>query len=392
MAPSAQPRPPPPPKNVKIRTDYVPKAKKQKALTSLCPRCNKPIPLNELDEHVRIELLDPRWREQRQRAMDKTKDTNLVTNVAQVTTMLKKIAEFRTDIFGGDELEVEKKLREEKFKAAQKEKAVWDGHTATIGSVTQKVAGSISAEELYAREQKAMAFAAQQMIGPRVPGVPMPEIPEWAPGIVHPLPPRPFASGSFSISAPHMSYEAAQYIAPQPASYEISSAPYMYQAPATTVPPQPFHGNLTWTAPATRDIQEDRQSEQPPAKRARVDEPPPHPSFLYESEFIRKYPGPITLHIRKPVVGDDPKAGEWQLDGSSVAVSALDPKDLVSTLKERLSSITKIPYPRIKLTAYDQGAQSIRPIVLKDTHTVAYYNLRDGESLALGLRERGGKK
>ncbi|BFZ64675.1 SF3a splicing factor complex subunit [Saitoella coloradoensis] len=33
--------------------------------TQLCPRCNAPIPVDEMAEHMRIELLDPRWRAQR---------------------------------------------------------------------------------------------------------------------------------------------------------------------------------------------------------------------------------------------------------------------------------------------------------------------------------------
>jgi len=67
---------------MKIRTDYVPKCKcffpwgrtsnhvspvgsKSKVALATCSICGEQIPVNELQEHMRIELLDPRWKSQR---------------------------------------------------------------------------------------------------------------------------------------------------------------------------------------------------------------------------------------------------------------------------------------------------------------------------------------
>jgi splicing factor 3A subunit 1 len=36
------------------------------------------IPISEMDEHVRIELLDPRWKEQKQAAEAKNRESNLL--------------------------------------------------------------------------------------------------------------------------------------------------------------------------------------------------------------------------------------------------------------------------------------------------------------------------
>ncbi|KAI9652583.1 MAG: SF3a splicing factor complex subunit [Alyxoria varia] len=84
-----------------IRTDYVPRAAKSKhgANTTICPRCNNAIPSDQIEEHMRIELLDPRWKEQRAKAESRYATTNLST--ADVANNLKRLASQRTDVFDG---------------------------------------------------------------------------------------------------------------------------------------------------------------------------------------------------------------------------------------------------------------------------------------------------
>ena len=49
-------------------------------------------------------------------------------NIAnEIAENLKHLASFRTDIFGGDEKQAIKKLKETREKAKQKEKNIWDG-------------------------------------------------------------------------------------------------------------------------------------------------------------------------------------------------------------------------------------------------------------------------
>jgi len=58
------------PAPMRIRQDYVPRAQQrtqQSAQTSICPNCKQRIPIAELDEHLRIELLDPSWQEQQRK-------------------------------------------------------------------------------------------------------------------------------------------------------------------------------------------------------------------------------------------------------------------------------------------------------------------------------------
>lgn len=84
---------------MRIRQDYVPRAqaRRQQGATAICPNCHQQIPVAELDEHVRIELLDPRWKEQRAKQEARSATTNLST--ADVVNNLKRLASQRSDVF-----------------------------------------------------------------------------------------------------------------------------------------------------------------------------------------------------------------------------------------------------------------------------------------------------
>ncbi|EXJ86585.1 hypothetical protein A1O3_03538 [Capronia epimyces CBS 606.96] len=86
--PAAVPSPRPPPSTaspapgqppMRIKSDYVPRAQQRatRGATALCPNCGQQIPVAELDAHLRIELLDPRWKEQQSKAASRFSTTNL---------------------------------------------------------------------------------------------------------------------------------------------------------------------------------------------------------------------------------------------------------------------------------------------------------------------------
>ena len=87
---------------MRIRSDYVPRAQARRqnpaaTATALCPNCHQQIPVAELDQHMRIELLDPRWKEQRAKAESRSATTNLST--VDVVNNLKRFASQRSDVF-----------------------------------------------------------------------------------------------------------------------------------------------------------------------------------------------------------------------------------------------------------------------------------------------------
>lgn len=119
---------------MKIRKDYVPRSRKNvNVATSICPYCKQAIPETEISEHIRIELLDPKWKEQKQLLdQKKTQAAQLLQN-ADVSASLKQLASARTDLFGTAEDEERRKREEAEERAARKakEQIVYDGHLAS---------------------------------------------------------------------------------------------------------------------------------------------------------------------------------------------------------------------------------------------------------------------
>ncbi|KAI0017904.1 Pre-mRNA splicing factor PRP21 like protein-domain-containing protein [Xylariomycetidae sp. FL0641] len=87
---------------MKIKENYVPRAaaraaNRQGVQMALCPNCKEQIPMNELEAHMRIELLDPQWKEQKAKADSRYATTNL--SHADMANNLKRLASQRGDIF-----------------------------------------------------------------------------------------------------------------------------------------------------------------------------------------------------------------------------------------------------------------------------------------------------
>jgi splicing factor 3A subunit 1 len=83
----------------RIRSDYVPQAqlRNRTANTSICPNCKQAFPNEEMAEHLRIEMLDPQWREQSRKDQQRSSTTNL--SMADVANNLKRLASQRSDVF-----------------------------------------------------------------------------------------------------------------------------------------------------------------------------------------------------------------------------------------------------------------------------------------------------
>lgn len=126
-----------PPPTMKIRKDYQPKSlaerKAAQVQTTICPVCKESIPTAEMDEHVRIELLNPRYREQRADLESRRAQHAALTSGADPSRFLGTFARARTDIFGseGQEELQAKREEEERRKAKEREKIIWDGHAAS---------------------------------------------------------------------------------------------------------------------------------------------------------------------------------------------------------------------------------------------------------------------
>jgi hypothetical protein len=77
-----------------------------------CSICGQQVAVDELQEHMRIELLDPKWKEQRDNLEARKAQASELQGGANVVTSLQNLARKRVDIFG-TETDEERRKREE---------------------------------------------------------------------------------------------------------------------------------------------------------------------------------------------------------------------------------------------------------------------------------------
>lgn len=358
---------------MKIRTDYVPKlGAKNKAATTTCAVCGQEIPVDELQEHMRIELLDPKWKSQRDAIESRKAQASELQRGANVTASLKNLARTRVDIFGGEVEEEDRKKAEEieKEKRKEREKVVWDGHTATKVSTMDKFSTNVNFDEQIAAIHRAKGLGPQDMnamgpgIGPSVSAASVTSLPIAPPS----LPPAPAFSGAATVSS-----------GPQPASAFPSQPPVM-------LPPLHFQGlnasqPFGYQPPGTvrgADQMEGAADDIPPAKKQRV-----HKLLsgqLYpESDWIQLHPHPISLQIQLP---SEPSKPEWKLDGQIILVPDLPVTLLVSTLRDRFIQFTGSTIKASAIRFSYQGK------MLPNGQTIAYHNLEDEDLVVLSIQDK----
>lgn len=98
---------------------------------------------------MRIELLDPRWKEQRDALEARKAQASELQRGANVVSSLKNLARTRVDIFGAEQDEERRKKEEEEERERRKEreKVVWDGHTASKANTLDKFSTNVNFDE-----------------------------------------------------------------------------------------------------------------------------------------------------------------------------------------------------------------------------------------------------
>ena len=106
---------------------------------------------------MRIELLDPRWKSQRDALEARNAQASELQRGANVVASLKNLARTRVDIFGAEADEERRKKDEEaeKERRKEREKVVWDGHTATKLSTMDKFQTNVNFDEQIAAIHRA---------------------------------------------------------------------------------------------------------------------------------------------------------------------------------------------------------------------------------------------
>jgi splicing factor 3A subunit 1 len=118
---------------MKIVKNYVRKVESKTTTTSKCPLCNENINTDDLLEHMRIELLDPKWREINKELTERKNFST--TNSDELLGYLNEFSQNRPDLFGdvSDVVKVEKK-------ETNVQNVIWDGFAPNMTRTTANIA------------------------------------------------------------------------------------------------------------------------------------------------------------------------------------------------------------------------------------------------------------
>ncbi|XP_073723744.1 splicing factor 3A subunit 1 [Misgurnus anguillicaudatus] len=414
---------PPTPDHVIIRRDYDPKASKPQAPVTtsdeylISPITGERIPASKMQEHMRIGLLDPRWLEQRDRSIrERQIEEEVYAPGLDIESSLKQLAERRTDIFGVEETAIGKKIGEEEIQKPE-EKVTWDGHSGSMARTQQAAQANITLQEQIEAIHKAKGLVQEddtkEKIGPSKPNE-MPQQPllSAAPSMPKPSPPVNTMPGPTPVMAPPVrtTLLPAVPVIPRP-----PVAPVVRLAPGQVLAPMPpmLHApriNVVPMPPPAPHIMAPRPPPmvvptafvpappvpQPPSSVS-APHPPSHPppphddepsskkmktedNLIPEEEFLRRNKGPVAVKVQVPNMQDKT---EWKLSGQVLNFN-LPLTDQVSVIKVKIHEATGMPAGKQKL--------QYEGIFIKDSNSLAYYNMNNGSVIHLALKERGGRK
>jgi splicing factor 3A subunit 1 len=101
---------------MKVVSDYKPRtaafSQEKQATMMIDPISGKSIAVDQMSEHMRVQLMDPRWRIEQQRFLDKQQDTGYAEG-SSIADSLKQFARQRGDICGSAEEEEARILADE---------------------------------------------------------------------------------------------------------------------------------------------------------------------------------------------------------------------------------------------------------------------------------------
>lgn len=414
-------------KNWKRPEERIP-AERDPTKYVVSPITGELIPINEMSEHMRISLIDPKFKEQKERMFAKIRETTLAQD-DEISKNIVGLARTRPDIFGTTEEEVSNAVKAEieKKKDEQPKQVIWDGHTGSIGrTANQAMSQNLNGEDqndaanndfrtlpgpaapppkpgvpsvrplppplglalnLPRMHPNTIQYSASNSGGLSVPQQPRPPVVQMMPPVRPHLPPMAMNPGqqSYMVNRPHtmppsMSLGGPNISVPPPPGSQFTHlqvprpyAPLAVSQPSMPhgMPPPPLpHG----MPPPPPEEAPPPLPEEPEPKRQKLDDS----MLVPEDQFLAQHPGPVRISISVPNVD------EGNLKGQSLEITVQSLSETVGILKEKIAGEIQLPANKQKLSG--------KPGFLKDNMSLAYYNVGAGETLALSLRERGGRK
>jgi splicing factor 3A subunit 1 len=313
-----------------------------------------------------------------------------------IESSLKNLAERRTDIFGSGDVEtaIGQKIGEEEVQR-KPEKPTWDGYSTSAESVSRQARAGVTIEEQIQQIHKIKGLVPEKdRIGPA--STPMHSMPNQHSGYNNPMSslPRPpmhhhqqqHQHPSMSMvntmnqhNMPHGMQQGHMMNAPGAPMMPQGGQPFMMTPQSMMMagmygmmPPDMSGMHAMGMPPGLLPpVAED----EPSSKKQKTED-----NLIPEDEYIAANPEPVNVQIVVPQVPDKP---EWQLNGQTINLT-LPLTETFGGLKNRIQEKLTIPIGKQKL--------QYEGMFVKDSNTLAFYNLPAGASVVLGLKERGVRK
>ena len=313
---------------------------------AVSPITGELIAVDQMAEHMRISLIDPKWKVQKDAMLAKLKDSTMANN-EEVATNVLMLARTRPDIFGTTDEEVSTAIKE----SIESKKKLGSGAGATTETAG---GGGLPSAPIPPPPPPARTAVPAPPAAPMMPpAVPPPPVM---------APPPPTAAGPALKSAPAV-----------PMPPPVSTLRPL--GPGIAAPPPPVAAPVAPPAPPPVAPPED--DDEPGTKKRKVGEM----ELDSEEDFLAANGGSGVIKVTFPSVdGDD------NLNGQTVDLN-------VDSLSTPVSELKKL----IKEAAGGLAANKQKISVpglgfFTDKNSLAYYNIKYGTTLQLSLKERGGRK
>ncbi|OMJ20935.1 Splicing factor 3A subunit 1 [Smittium culicis] len=440
---------------IKIKSNHIPNLIVNKQIDDfwLCPVCNEKVSVAEVDEHIRIETLDPKRKEQLESYKRKIHDSNLVSSTTDIAKYLKKISSNRSDIFGDQNTSnsnVSNDDDDDDDETKDKRTPImWDGYSASAEETARRAALGVSTEDQIAAIHRRKGLISDpniEKIGPQLSysnqQIQPPlnsAIPPFQPPLNNPntfINPMAYPQTNFYHN--NLQY---QYLSNgQPSTIDTnnneiqSSSTIAYPNNSSNLNSQ-YNSNST----SYPNISSDQSTVTPNLKREFIDTQAdntdplnnandtlkkskinisdsevdnninvplsqndnifdPSSGLVLEKYWLNAYPSDFNLSIDMSGLPTDLLSSD--INPEIHLVLKVSPSMLISTLKSQISDVTGLATGKqklsvVKMYSFDPpsnlSSNSVGS-VLKNTASISFYNLAEGCSLALTLRERGGRK
>eukprot|EP00823_Brevimastigomonas_motovehiculus_P009056 TRINITY_DN872_c0_g1_i1.p1 TRINITY_DN872_c0_g1~~TRINITY_DN872_c0_g1_i1.p1 ORF type:complete len:773 (-),score=269.01 TRINITY_DN872_c0_g1_i1:176-2494(-) len=351
-----------------------------------CRLCGQKIAVEDLSEHLRIELLDPKWKDLKMSQIEKQRETSLAASSA-MTSNLERLAKKRGDVFDVEEKE-EEELPKPKKAPTQMNASSTSAETTTSkpSALAASLAALLSRSASSTSSSSASTSSSLTTMATSTAVSKQPLLPT----------PASIASSSSSSSATVSKSTATPSTFKPMFPFPSSIAPPPAPSPVVTQSIAQLRlQQLGFTMPSTASMlssslsnqphfaPEMDMSSQPSTKKVKLATTAVAVKLLPEQEWLAKNPATVSIRV---VVPQDSQHSQWKFHGQTLDFT-FNLTDTVETVKTKLKdALGGMPANKMKLN-FSGGS-----FLNKDEASLAYYNVKSGSNLHVGVKERGGKK